>query len=129
MNSEGTRTGRFSCREPQLSNGPKADATEALQRAVERLQAAGAAILGVHQPGSLRAALEARSAADAAALRERLVGHDYRHAEERVLGHMLDPEFAPVDPEAFKGLPAAMYGPAGPLPCPWDNWKPGRDVA
>ncbi len=126
MNTEGTRTGRLSIQEPNIAHRP--GALEALQGAVERLQRAGAGVLGVFHQTTLRAALEARSEADKEGLRKRL---DYRHLEERVLANMLDPEFAPVDPEAFKGLPAAMYGPAGPLPraCPWDEWKPGRDVA
>lgn len=81
---------------PQASNGPG---------------------LGQPQPGTLRARLEARSAADAAALRERLAGMDFRHAEERVLVHMSeDGQFT-----------AEMWAALGRDP--WDAWKPGRDVA
>lgn len=111
MNTEGTRTGR-------MRTGVTAEETaEALQRAARRLQAAGACIRVVDPPGSLRAALGP------------ITGAELRHAEERVLAAMLDPEFAPVDPKAFKGLPAAMYGMGGLLRCPWDDWKPGRDIA
>lgn len=42
---------------------------------------------------------------------------DYRHVEERVLAHMS--ECSTFTAEAWAALGR----------CPWDNWKPGRDVA
>lgn len=130
MNNEGTRTGRFSSRDPNYSNGPRADTSPtgrlgALQAAVERLQAAGACVLRVHQPIPLREALAARSEADAAALRERLLATDYRHLEERVLAHMADG--ATFDESAPFAL--AQWQALGRNACAWDNWKPMRDVA
>lgn len=74
--------------------------------------------LGQPQPTSLRAALEARSAADAEALRERFVSMDYRRAEERVLAVMA---------EEGGTITGRMWSTLGA--CPWDNWKPGRDIA
>lgn len=74
--------------------------------------------MALPQPTKLRDALAARSTADAQALRERLLGLDYRALEERVLAWGCE-EAAPVSPEAWARLGR----------CPWDAWKPGRDVA
>lgn len=72
------------------------------------------------QANALRAAVDRLRAAGAC-----VVSLDYRHAEERVLAHMA--AGGSMDEAAVHSLQhwldVRVHG------CPWDAWKPGRDVA
>lgn len=78
---------------------------EPLAGALGRLQRAGACVMALPQPG------------EAARPPGGPLDLDYRHLEERVMAHVLS-EPGLVSPEAWAALGR----------CPWDYFKPGRDL-